>query len=302
MDKPSFKNVKDMLLCGILSSENVDSSGEIVSLKGMDISSLEAGEGVANYEHLGASDGQGREVVGRIVYVKKIFNASDCDDDDERFFFKETRNKPYLFGIIRLADGAGHHEAQDLAAHIRDHVAHNEDVLLRYSIEGSTVEKEDNRIKTSIARKVAMTFGPANKAVKNKILADPNAPEGFEKIAIAKSEIMQDPTCKPIGGAVVLKYNPILGANRNLQKTEPTETLLQRLTKNIASIRLLKTLTAGSTEGAPGTLTGGSALQREDLPKIYPATIAAATRDYGDEPWDRNRFKKHLKKYLAKAS
>src|ERR1017187_5901102 len=47
MDKPSFKNVKDMLLCGILSSENVDSSGEIVSLKGMDISSLEAGEGVA---------------------------------------------------------------------------------------------------------------------------------------------------------------------------------------------------------------------------------------------------------------
>src|ERR1017187_9926137 len=303
MDKPSFKNVKDMLLCGILSSENVDSSGEIVSLRGMDISSLEAGEGVANYEHLGASDGQGREVVGRIVYVKKIFNASDCDDDDERFFFKETRNKPYLFGIIRLADGAGHHEAQDLAAHIRDHVAHNEDVLLRYSIEGSTVEKEDNRIKTSIARKVAMTFGPANKAVKNKILADPNAPEGFEKIAIAKSEIMQDPTCKPIGGAVVLKYNPILGANRNLQKTEETpETLLQRLTKNIASIRLLKALTAGSTEGAPGTLTGGSALQREDLPKIYPATIAAATRDYGDEPWDRNRFKKHLKKYLAKAS
>jgi diguanylate cyclase (GGDEF)-like protein len=296
MDRPNFKDVKGMLICGILSSENVDSSGEVVSLDGMDISSLEAGEGVANYEHLGAAEGQGKEVVGRIVYVKKIFKESDCDDEDEKFLFKETRKKPYLFGIIRLADGAGHHEAQDLAAHIRDHVAHNEDVLLRYSIEGSTVEKEGNYIKTSIARKVAMTFGPANKAVKNKIIADPNAPDGFEKFAIAKSEVMQDPTCRAIGSAVELKYNPLVGADRT------SDDAAQRLLKNLTILKTLrKAMTAGSGEGAPSTLTQGAALQKEDLGNVVKNNVLGAIRDYGDEPWDRQKFKNHLKKYLAKA-
>jgi diguanylate cyclase (GGDEF)-like protein len=482
MDRPSFKDVKGMLICGILSSENVDSSGEVVSLEGMDISSLEAGEGVANYEHLGAAEGQGKEVVGRIVYVKKIYKESDCDDEDEKFLFKETRKKPYLFGIIRLADGAGHHEAQDLAAHIRDHVAHNEDVLLRYSIEGSTVEKEGNYIKTSIARKVAMTFGPANKAVKNKIIADPNAPDGFEKFAIAKSEVMQDPTCRAIGSAVELKYNPLVGAYRELQKginsthsqrlsggewgeysdndtantlfpdafsnkeefanavekaplehktdwnnihehggdkdlygvkgnlpqvkervwgyhkdrwmpkagdnepvaremynkyfdalvggvragktpptivgvhkspsgvvrehviggntralihsalgmptpvkhvplkgrmrtfdeggnisdTSPIEKsdaeIEARLIKNITILKTLrKAMDAGCGEGAPSTLTQGAALQKEDLGNVVKNNVLGAIRDYGDEPWDRQKFKNHLKKYLAKA-
>ena len=296
MERPNYKDCKDMVLCGVMASELVDSSGEICRIKGMDISSLEAGEGLCNYEHLSSSDGKGAEVVGRITYCKKIYTKTDCESPEQEFFFKEVKSKPYLYGEIRLADGAGHHEAQDLAAHIRDHLEHDKSILLRLSIEGSTIEKKDNVIEQSIARKVALTFTPCNKSANTKLIKDPNAPEGYKKVDIAKAEVMQDPANRKIGGSVELQYNPIISKNEN------SDIIINRLIKNITSIKALnKTMTAGCGESAPSALVGGAALQKEDVSRLYSTNVLAATRDY-DGLWDRKKFKNHLKKYLAKAS
>ena len=193
MERPNYEDVKDMVLCGVMASEVVDSSGEICRIAGMNIDSLEAGQGVCNYEHLSASEGGGSEVVGKITFCKKIFKETDCDTPEQKFFFKEVRKRPFLYGEIRLADGAGHIKAIDLAAHIRDGLHHDKRILLGLSIEGSTIKKENNIIEESIARRVALTFTPCNRTATTILIRDPNAPDGFNKVNLAKAEIMQDP-------------------------------------------------------------------------------------------------------------
>ena len=283
-----------MLLCGAAATETVDSSGEICRIDGMDISTLENGDGLANYEHLGASDGKtvGGEIVGKIVYAKKIFKLSECDSEEEKFFFHQCRNKPYLFIIVRLADGAGHPGAINLAAHIRDHVAHNEPIMLRWSIEGSTIKKEGNVIEESIARKVALTFTPCNKTATSSLIFDPNSPEGFNKVDrldVVKNELSSN---KHVITSVEMSCNPILGQ----QKLDKSEAVF----KSILKLKvLLKAIEAGNADCAPSSLVGGAALQKEDIKK-YKGSILAAVRDYQD-PWDRKKFKEHLKKELSKA-
>jgi hypothetical protein len=61
MDFPKLKDSKGMLLCGVFSSEAVDSSGEVVKLDGIDISSLEEGQGTANVEHVSNTEGLGKD-------------------------------------------------------------------------------------------------------------------------------------------------------------------------------------------------------------------------------------------------
>jgi diguanylate cyclase (GGDEF)-like protein len=299
MNRPDLKNTKDMLIEGIFSSSLVDSSGEVVDIKGMDISSFEEGKGVANWEHIGAAEGVGKEIIGAIVYAKKIFDFSDCETVSEKFFFRKNLEKPFLYGIVRLFDGAGHHEAQDLAAQLRDYEAHGQKYIIGFSVEGSTVTKESNVIKESIARKVALTVQPCNKAASTRILLDPNAPKGFDSIDrtdLAKNELLTDPLFKKLGGKIDLVYNPVVGSDR----TDVSDAL-DNLVKNVATIRYLKkTLTTGNYDAAPSSLSQGAALQREDLGRVYKGSVLAAARDF-DGPWDRKRFKKHLQDYLTKA-
>jgi hypothetical protein len=103
------KKPTGMLMDGVFSSEAIDSSGEVVSLKGMDTSYMEEGYGVANYEHLDEDKGGfGREIVGKIVFVHKIFKDSDCQNERQRMYWRELKEIPFLYGIVRLYDGAGH--------------------------------------------------------------------------------------------------------------------------------------------------------------------------------------------------
>jgi diguanylate cyclase (GGDEF)-like protein len=292
--KPDIKNSKGMILCGAFATEAVDSSGEIVKIDGIDISSLEEGQGTANSEHVSLTDGMGKETVGKIIYVHKIYKKSDCEDEMQEKIFEMARNKPLLFGMVRLFDAAGHHEAQDYAAQIRDYEAHKEQCLVRFSIEGSTVEKELNIVKQSIARRVAMTIQPCNKTAISKLVLDPSAPEGYRKVDntnMLKTEMMQDPQYRKIGGSVALE---VFVAS---DKPDP----LVRLVKNTIVLGVLnKALTAGSGDIASSNKTGGAALQKEDVGR-YKGTILAAIRDY-DQPWSRQKFKKHLQESLSKAS
>lgn len=290
MDRPQIKDSLDMHLEGVFSSEVVDSSGEIVKIDGMDISTFEAGEGTANVEHVGVHDGLGKETVGKVIYVKKIFSRGDCEDESQRFFFDLVKGKPFLYGIVRLFDGSGHAEAQRLAAQIRDYNAHKELILVRFSIEGSTLSKKGNVVEESFAKKVALTITPANKVCNTRLLTDPNAPSGFEKMV---KSILEDPTLHKIGVSPDLLYNPILGVGKDISLGGLFKTAIRDLI-------LAKALTAGNMDVAPSARTGGAALQGSSISKKYAGTVLATARDYRDD-WDRDKFKKKLKESFTKA-
>lgn len=184
-----------MIIDGILGSECVDSSGEILDVAGADISDLEEGRGVLDYEHQGADEknekgeykSQGQEIVGKIVSAKKVMKESDCDNSRERMYWQKVKH-PFIYGICRLYDGAGHEGAKALAAQIRDHHANGEPILVRFSVEGSTLEKDGNILKRSVIRRVALTLKPCNRTATSGLLEDPHAPQGFDKKPISETK------------------------------------------------------------------------------------------------------------------
>lgn len=172
-----------MLIDGIAASEALDSSGEILDVEGCDISTLDT-EGVLNWEHRG-DDSPGHsssDIVGKIVFCKKVFGAKDCDNERQLSYWKRIE-LPFIYIIARLADAAGHSEAKNMAALIRDHHANNEPILVRFSIEGSTIGTDQSKkhLKESVARRVAATIKPCNRSCISGIIKDPQAPEGFDK-------------------------------------------------------------------------------------------------------------------------
>lgn len=185
MEKPDLSNTVGMLLDGVLASEAIDSTAESLSIEGMDISDLEQGKGFVDYEHLTPEDTQkdnvlAQELVGKIVFVKKIYGPEDCDDERQKFFWKETK-LPFLYGICRLYDQAGSEPAKALAASIRDSAANNEPLFIKFSIEGSTLERKGQKLVSTIAKGVALCKRPANHQAISGLMADPGAPEGFDK-------------------------------------------------------------------------------------------------------------------------
>lgn len=284
------KPTTGMLIDGVFASEAIDSSGEIVSIDGMDITTLEEGQGVANYEHLGEDSNYGREIVGKIIYVKKIRKESDCENDRQKNYWNQIKHIPFLYGIVRLYDGAGNEGSKALASMIRDHVANDEPILVRYSIEGTTTKKEGNKIAHSIAKKVALTLKPCNKTAISGLMSDPNAPEDFPGIKKYEAQFL-DPEFSPLGGSVTMTCNPCMD-----RKTEASARLLAAA-MTISVVK--KALAAGNMDVAPSQLTGGAALQRQDI----RSTAKAALRDYGwDKPFRRHEFKVFAKAKLPEVS
>lgn len=295
-----------MIIDGIAASEAIDSSGEILDVEGCDISDLENGLGVLNWEHRN-EESQGAspsDIVGKIIYCKKIFKRDECENERQRSYWDKI-NLPFIYIIGRLYDGAGHSSAKDLAAQIRDHLANNEPILCRYSIEGSTLQKDGQRLVRSIARRIAVTIKPCNRSCNSGVLEDPNAPKGFELKADAESndalqEILDSkksehyhPNYTPLGGVYQGEYNPLV-------KEEDSKELLKTYIKLKA---LQKALTAGMGGCAPGELTGGAALQTEHLAKKKLQNQAlAALRDYGKGVTNKAEFKAFVKHRLPEAA
>src|SRR6266851_5291756 len=83
---------KGMVIDGVIASEAIDSSGEILKVEGCDISSLTT-DGVLNTEHR-SDDAAGysfNDVIGRCTFAKKIFKASDCETDREKMYWEQVK-------------------------------------------------------------------------------------------------------------------------------------------------------------------------------------------------------------------
>ena len=120
---------------GIGASENIDSSGERLSIDGMDISSLDK-DGVFTYEHelakVAGPDGKPidvsvkipSQVVGKILKAKKIFSDKDCEDDHQMYFWNKCKT-PYLYVMGELFDDYTE-AAKDLAGKFRYDADHKD--------------------------------------------------------------------------------------------------------------------------------------------------------------------------------
>lgn len=166
------------LIDGIAASENIDSSGEIISVAGMDISSLDK-TGNFNWEH---KKDQPNQIVGKILKAKKIFKAEDCDNERERYFWNKCK-VPYVYVMGELFDeytDSGKHVA-GLFKYDADKKGINEHNVVGFSIEGAKLDKKGMTITRSIARKCTITEAPCNKAAIAEAM--PEKPKKTEDLA-----------------------------------------------------------------------------------------------------------------------
>jgi len=261
-----------MIIDGIAASEAIDSSGEILDVEGCDISSLENGDGLLNWEHRGedAKGASANDNVGHIIYAKKIFKEEDASDQRQRNYWNMVK-LPYIYIKSRLYDGSGHPGAIALAAQIRDHVKNNEKILCRYSIEGSTLKKNGNRLERSIARKVACTVKPCNKSCVSGVVFDPQS----DKKKDASSSLIEGILARNENGDIIKTFGAVTVA--------------------FDPIVLSKTLTAGN-----GSAPASSPLVREDVMKRMKGVVLATIRDYS-KPFVKAEFRELLKSRLPEA-
>jgi hypothetical protein len=261
-----------MIIDGIFASQALDSSAEVLDIEGADISTL-AQDGVLNWEHRGdqAPGASPNDIVGKVVYAKKIFKREDCENERQAKFY-DTVKLPIIYGIARLADEAGHPGAVAAAAFIRDQIAHKEPLVLRFSIEGSTLHKDGNKLTSTVCRRVALTAKPCNRSAISDVLHDPagkpakegdKLAEALEALGHKKSEV-EDPFFKKLN-----------------ESDTNTATVIEG--------DLEKAMTGGGGVSAPSSMGTGQALQREHI-------IGAIKK------WDKKTpLREHLKRALPEA-
>jgi hypothetical protein len=172
-------------LAGIGATEDIDSSGEIIEIKGIDHSSL-LKDGKVHFEHKNDNSSQ---VIGKIVDCKKILKESDCEHELHKYFWEKARKRPYMYVAAVLFDKMGHQGAKDALAQAKfdQHLDTDKtNGMSWWSIEGSRLDKEGNRIKKCIARDWAYTHRPCNKACIAELLTDEQADKFIPQIAKKK--------------------------------------------------------------------------------------------------------------------
>jgi hypothetical protein len=218
------------LIHGIGSSEHLDSSGERISIKGLDISSLPI-DGTFTWEHKNDSPTQ---VVGKILEAKKIFSETDCDNPRQLYFWNKIQ-VPYLYVMGELFDDVGHDGAKQIAAMLRYDVKNkgkNQKNIINFSVEGSKLDSQGSDIVKSIARKVTLTILACNKMA----IAEQLDPKDLEKNAQSNSLLKSE-----VGAELLEKADYIGAATKNRSglwgmdssKQEPTKEAVKAPTKPV---------------------------------------------------------------------
>lgn len=205
-----------MLLDGAATVETWDKSGELLHLRGMDVSSFQEMQAPVDHEHWSEKHAQGQfheegedkpgseEVVGRVLGCHKIYGPDDCRDTRQRYYWDKVR-LPYLYVRFRLFDDAGHRGALALAAIIRSCKMNNEPMLLGLSVGGATMQRgptpQGPELLATIARSLAITCRPCNAACELGVLSDPAADPvakreprlgGWTTLEVMDPEVPQD--------------------------------------------------------------------------------------------------------------
>lgn len=211
-----------MKISGIAAAENIDSAGEILSIEGLDISSIEDGSAFLNYEHQNTTPQNG--CVGKILYGKKIFSEKDCETQDQLKWWNEAQ-VPYLYIIADLFDEEGHTAAVDIAAMLKyDQKMEKAGKIgknglkrvVNFSVEGGKLKVDGSRILKSLARKVSVTILACNKVCQAAIYEEPE--EGIQKPKEA-SEVQKSDKRPPTFAQI---KKQIAEKTESLNKAEPT--------------------------------------------------------------------------------
>lgn len=280
-----------MILDGVAGSEQPDKSAEILDISGADISDWTSGLGVINWEHEGK---EASDIIGRIIYAKKIFKRSDCENKRQLEYW-DFVNCPLIYIKGELFDSDGHAQAKACAAIIRHYQKKELPILVRWSVEGSTLEQNGPLLKRTVCRRIALTIKPANSSAISGVISDENKNSKDEESAKA------DPLAFLIGAKKNenpdyrrLGYSPIV-------KCDPEFSLIGILSECLGELK--KTISAGQYNAAPGTLIGGAALQREDQ-SLHNITFRnkakSALRDY--DPDKHGKFREYIKHQMPEAS
>lgn len=201
---------------GIAASENIDSSGERISIEGMDISSLEK-DGVYNWEHKADQPGQ---VVGKVLKARKIFSEQDCEDDHQLHFWQKCQ-VPYLYVMGELMDDYKE-SAKEVAGMFRYDLDHQGDRnVCNFSIEGAKIDKQGMDILKSIARKVTITVTPCNKAAVAAMVPVVKSPKKGDINELFKTETVEAEIFKKDEGFTMGSL-----AASELKKDQPKQTVV----------------------------------------------------------------------------
>ena len=177
---------------GVASAQTLDKSGEIVDIKGLDISSLPR-TGILNYEHKSDIPGQ---ICGKILTAKKIFSEEDCSNEHELYFWNKCK-VPLVYITAELLDDycQSGKDAAGILRYDHDKKSNSYNPILGFSIEGSEIpnSRGNNKfiVARGIARKVTLTSSPCNLLSTAELLVQQpssQVKDDFESIFKSKEE------------------------------------------------------------------------------------------------------------------
>lgn len=259
---------KSVILEGVFASEAIDSSGEILSIQGSDISELQSGRAVVNTEHVSPEDiakGNDKDpqgfstIVGRVINAKKIFDIKDCETDKERDAYKKIR-KPLIYGSIELYDGDDAHSNAKAASALAKLFSKSDNgPRLGLSVEGATLKRKGHLLEETAIRRMALTMKPCNKTawinVSNR--------ESSNNMLKGQNQGSVETLSKTLAMTFVdiKKDNHINGLAINLNN-------------------LKKALEAGGLNSTPGNSNQGSSLQKQSqLAKLIKIVGSKPTKE-----------------------
>ena len=291
---------KNVILEGIFSVETPDTAGEVLDVKGADISDLQTGKAPLNTEHINPDDADKEDVhkdmdeskkddfkgfssiVGRVINAKKIFSDADCDSDLQLRAWKEY-HKPMIYGSVEIYDGPdAHQNAQAAASLARMFNKAEGGPQLRLSVEGGTIKREGNYLKQTVIKNMALTMKPANRAATIDIVKDEHAPLVSKSMNNRLRRVHTNPYENQLQWHIcnIFPTETVILSGIEQMKTQLADALQN----------LRKTLTAGGMNAAPGTLTQGSALQ----PEHQGSQLHKLVKLLGSKPINVGEIKKAL--------
>ena len=282
---------KSTVIDGIAATEDRDSQGEILDLRGANIDEIVT-KGVWNDNHSTGFN----NCLGKITFAKKIFKESDIGSPRERELWNQVDHKPYLYVKGYLFDGEKHANANAVGAILREFSKNGSPLSVRMSVEGKVIKRDSHDqsiLRESMIRNVALTLVPANSNTSAHILSED-----------AKTAILDK--CKRDGGDVGYASNLMKSLEGEVQPLQrrfievndsknPYDKVFQNIREINKRVRLIKMLSVGNGAGGPpSTRVGGAALIEEKASKHLTSTTVEP------KDWDKRKKQDVLKTLIRK--